>query len=89
MEENSTKTTHLRFFGIPKILPFLKPYRLTMFFMILLAVGGSVIDIIFPKCQEYTINHFIGGETLDTFVPFCIFYIAIILVKIAFDLTIT
>jgi len=89
MEEKNTKTTHLRFFGIPKILPFLKPYRFSMLFMILLAAGGSFIDILFPKCQEYTINHFIGGETLDTFVPFCIFYGALIVVKIGLDLVST
>ena len=44
MEENNAKITHLKFFGIPKILPYLKPYRLTMVFMILLAAGGSAFQ---------------------------------------------
>lgn len=85
MEENNGKITHLKFFGIPKVLPYLRPYRLTMFVMILLAAGGSVVDIIFPKCQEYAINHFIGGETLDTLAVFTVVYIALLLVKILFD----
>lgn len=86
MEENTEKTTHLRFFGIPKILPYVKPYRLVMFFMILFGVLSSVVDIIIPKCQEYAINHYIAEETLDTIVPFCIFYASIIVIKVLFDL---
>ncbi len=85
MEENTTKTTHLKFFGIPKIIPYLKPYRLTMLIMIILAAGGSVIDIIFPKCQEYAINHYIAGETLDTIVTFAIVYVLLLITKILFD----
>ena len=40
-EETSTKTTHLKFFGIPKIIPYLKPYKFMMLGMILLSVSAS------------------------------------------------
>ena len=69
MDENTEKINHLRFFGIPKILPHLKPYVVPMIFMMVLAFGGSLVDIAFPKFQEYAINHYIADETLDTIVP--------------------
>ncbi len=87
MEEK--KVTHLKLFGIPKILPFLKPYRLTMVLMILLAAGGSFIDILFPKFQEYAINHFIALETLDTLTVFTVVYLVLMVIKILFDLAST
>lgn len=84
-EESNEKKVHLKYFGIPKILPYLKPYRLTMFIMILLAAGGSLIDIVFPKYQEYAINHYIASETLDTIVTFTVTYALLLLVKVAMD----
>lgn len=84
-EESNEKKVHLKYFGIPKILPYLKPYRLTMVIMILLAAGGSLIDIVFPKYQEYAINHYIAGETLDTIVTFTVTYALLLLVKVAMD----
>lgn len=89
MEENATKTTHLKFFGIPRIIPFLKPYRVTMIFMIILAVGAEIIDIMFPKFQEYAINHYIAGETLDTIASFTVIYAFMLLAKISMDLVCT
>ena len=85
-EETSTKTTHLKFFGIPKIIPYLKPYKFMMLGMILLSVSASLIDIVFPKFQEYAINHYIGEGTLDTIRTFTVLYTALLLIKIAMDL---
>ena len=77
-EETSTKTTHLKFFGIPKIIPYLKPYKFMMLGMILLSVSASLIDIVFPKFQEYAINHYIGEGTLDTIRTFTVLYTALL-----------
>ncbi len=85
-EETSTKTTHLKFFGIPKIIPYLKPYMTVMIIMILCAVGASLIDIVIPKFQEYAINHYIGEGTLDTLRTFVLLYIALILIQKGMDL---
>ena len=85
-EETSTKTTHLKFFGIPKIIPYLKPYMTVMIIMILCAVGASLIDIVIPKFQEYAINHYIGEGTLDTLRTFVLLYIALILLQKGMDL---
>jgi len=86
MKKNTEKTTHLKFFGIPKLLPFLKPYRLPMIFMILLALGGSAIEIIFPKYQEYAINNYIADGHLDGIWVFGATYFALLIVKIVMDI---
>ncbi len=87
--ENDTKVTHLKLFGIPRLLPHLKAHAPIMLCMMLLGVAGSVIDIIFPKYQEYAIDHFIAGNTLDTIVPFTVTYTLFLILKIIFDLNST
>ena len=89
MDENITKINHLKWFGIPKLLPHLKPHLPMMIVMILLGIAGSTIDIVFPKYQEYAINHFIGGNTLDTIVPFVVTYTLFWVVKIIIDMNST
>lgn len=86
-EENSAqKIHHLKFFGIPKVIPYLKPYRGLLAVMIVFALGATTIDVIFPKFQEYAINHYIADSTLDTFGVFVAIYSALLLFKIFMDL---
>lgn len=85
MNQTTTKVTHLRFFGIPKLLPHLKPHAWLMISMMLLGVIGSAIDIIFPKYQEYAINHYIGDGVLDTIVPFTATYALFLIGKVFVD----
>ena len=87
MDGENEKIRHLRFFGIPKILPYLKPYVGSMIVMVLFAFGGSLIDTIFPKFQEYAINHYIADETLDTIVPFVILYVVLLVVQVTLNFT--
>ena len=77
MEE---KTKHLKFFGIGRILPFLKPLRKLIFIMIFFGLMGSATDIILPQFQRYALDHFVGLGVLDTVIPFVILYILTILV---------
>lgn len=89
MDENNTKITHLKLFGIPRLLPHLKAHAPMMIGMILLGIAGSAVDIVFPKYQEYAINHFIGGNTLDTILPFIVTYALFLILKIIFDVNST
>ena len=77
MEE---KTKHLKFFGIGRILPFLKPLAKLIAIMIFFGLVGSATDIILPQFQRYALDHFVGLGVLDTVVPFVILYILTILV---------
>ena len=41
----------LKYFGIPKLFPYLKPYKGIMFSMIFLGLVGGTIDIVLPLFQ--------------------------------------
>lgn len=69
----------LPFFGVGKVLPFLKKYRNTVIIMILCGLGGSVIDVGVPLFQRYSLNHFVVGNTLDTLPVFILIYVGVII----------
>ena len=71
--------TSLPFFGIGRILPFLKKYRRQLLIMVLCGMVGSVMDIAIPLFQRYALNHFIAESTLDTLPIFIAIYFAAVL----------
>lgn len=78
MSEN--KNVKLKYFGIPKLLPFVKPYKKIMISMIIMGALSSLIDSIYPLFNQYALNHFIALKTTDTIVPFIIAYIVILVI---------
>ena len=77
--EKKTETKHLKFFGIPKILPFLTKVRGQILMMVILAIISSLVDITIPQFQRYALDTFVGKGSMDTILPFVIAYIAILL----------
>ena len=77
--EDEKYNVSLPFFGIPKIIPFLKKYRKIIIIMIICGLIGSGVDIFLPVLQRYALNHFIGEKTTDTLVIFIIGYLASVL----------
>ena len=73
------KTTHLKFFGIGRILPFLKKVKKEIALMVLFGLAGSATDIIIPQFQRYALDHYIAEKVFDTIVIFVILYLATIL----------
>ena len=67
------KNTHLKYFGIGKILPYLRKVKKLIFIMMFFGLVGSLTDIILPLFQRYALDHFIGLGVFDTIVvlPFC------------------
>ena len=78
MKNETSKQKNLKFFGIGKVLPYLKNYKKPLFFMILGSLVGSLVDTGVPLFQRYALNHFIGEGTLDTIVLFVILYLTLI-----------
>ena len=76
--KKSEKKARLPFFGIGKILPYLKNYKKALTVMLIGSLVGSIIDISVPLFQRYALNHFISGGTLDTLLVFIILYLLII-----------
>ncbi len=73
----------LPFFGICKIIPYLARYKKRVYAMLFCGLLGSVVDIAQPILQRYSINHFIGGGTLDTLPWFIAIYFGTILLSSA------
>ena len=73
------KNTHLKYFGIGKILPYLRKVKKLIFIMMFFGLVGSLTDIILPLFQRYALDHFIGLGVFDTIVVFLILYLLTIL----------
>ncbi len=68
-----------RLFGVQRLAPYLKAYRVPLFVMIVTSGAGSAVDIGVPLFQRYALNHFVTEATLDTLPLFLILYTLIIL----------
>lgn len=79
--ENKDKTASLPFFGIGKIIPYMKKYRNMIIAMIICGLIGSLTDIILPLFREYALNHYIGDRTTDTLIVFIILIVATVLLS--------
>lgn len=75
----------LKFFGIPKLLPFVKKYKKVMITMILMGTLSSLIDSIYPLFNQYALNHFVAEKTTDTLVPFILLYVLLLLIFIVIN----
>lgn len=82
MNQEKQKQVKLPWFGIPRLFPFMKPYRFIIITMALLVLLNGIIDICLPLFQEYAINNFIGKNTLEGLGGFIALYVAVILIQI-------
>lgn len=74
--KNATEQRSLPFFGIGKVLPYLKKFRKMMVTMVVCGLASTGIDLLTPQFQRYALNHFIADNTLDTLPLFIILYAA-------------
>ena len=72
---NENEHVSLKFFGIGKVLPFLKKYRVYLFLMLLCGLATGVIDIILPLFRRYALNHYVAERTLDTLPWYIVSYV--------------
>ena len=78
------KNEKTRWFGIPKLFPYLKGYgRLVLLDMVALGFIGSAMDAVIPLFQQYAIDHFIANETLAGLGSFLALYILVMIVQTA------
>ncbi|MDD4526369.1 MAG: ABC transporter transmembrane domain-containing protein, partial [Lachnospiraceae bacterium] len=68
----------LKFFGFPKIMPYLKPYRRTIILMITFGVIVSFIDAIFPLFDRYALDNFVMERTVSGIWTFVAVYMAVL-----------
>ncbi|MBQ6469338.1 MAG: ABC transporter ATP-binding protein [Lachnospiraceae bacterium] len=77
--QQEEKQISLPFFGVPRLFPYLKPYRLLIAMMILLGGMSSAIDALYPLFNRYALDNFIGGRTLAGLGVFITLYILLVL----------
>ena len=77
--EPKEKKKHLKFFGIPRILPYLQEVRWQILIMVILAIVSSFVDILIPQFQRYALDTFVGRGSMASIVPFVLCYLAVLL----------
>lgn len=70
-------------FGIPLIMPYIKPYKNLIIAMVVTGAIGSGMDAIIPLFQQYAINNFIGGNTLSGLWVFIALYVIVMVIQVA------
>lgn len=88
-DKKDKKSGKICFFGIPKLLPYLKKYRGLYIAMLVLQLAVSGIDILLPFFQSYAINTFVGEGALATFASFVIFYVATLIASTVINFGVT
>ena len=82
---NEPVAPKVRLFGLPKLKPFLAPYKWMFFVMILGTVIVGVLNTIMPLFQEYAIDNFIADSTTKGLAPFIALYVVCIVVTMGVD----
>ncbi|MBQ9614417.1 MAG: ABC transporter ATP-binding protein [Lachnospiraceae bacterium] len=83
MNNEENKNVSLPWFGVPKILPYAKPYKKIIIRMVLLGILSSAIDSIYPLFNRYALDHFVAGKTLQGILPFVLLYMVVLAVQVA------
>jgi ATP-binding cassette subfamily B protein len=78
MNENEANVS-LKFFGIGKVLPFLKKYRRAIALMLICGLATGLVDIALPLFRRYALNHYVAEGTLDTLPGYIVLYVFAIL----------
>lgn len=80
-DENAVQRTHLKWFGIPRLLPFLRPHRGLFVLLFVFGLAGSVSEILYPLFQRYAIDRYIAEGTLDTLPAFVLAYVGVMVLS--------
>ena len=84
--EQSEQPVHkVRFFGLPKLKPFLATYKWMFIAMIVGTVLVGVLNTVLPLFQQYAFDNFIAKNTLSGLAPFIILYVLCLAVTMGVD----
>lgn len=77
-KNKETEIKTLPWLGIPKLWPYIKPYRKMILQMMTLGILSSLADSVYPLFNKYAINNFIGLGTLKGLSVFTIAYVVVL-----------
>ena len=72
----------LRWFGIPRLIPYMRPYGRLILGMVAMGLYGSAMDAVIPLFQQYAIDHFIAESTLQGLGVFIGLYVLVIITQV-------
>ena len=75
------KQHRLPYFGVPRLLPYVRKYRGKIAAMVFFGMICSIIDAVFPLFNRYALNHFVGEKTLDTLPGFILLYVGVLVLQ--------
>ena len=75
----------LRFFGLPKMKPFLKPHAPLFIVMVVFTLIVGSMQVILPLFQQYAIDHFIAEKTTEGLPLFIAAYVGVLVLSGVFD----
>ncbi len=81
-KDKNEKYRMLPWFGIPKLLPYVRPYRKMIVVMVTLGILSSLIDSVYPLFNRYALDHFVAGETLQGLGLFVALYVILLVVQV-------
>ena len=79
--QEEEKNVSLPFFGLPRLFPFLKPYRKMIAGMILLGGITSAMDALYPLFHRYALDHYVWTGRITGIGGFIAAYIGLMLVQ--------
>lgn len=79
MMENN-KSNKLRFFGIGKIIPYLKNYKREFAIIIVFNLITCALELLYPQFQRYALDTFVGKGELSSLGAFIVTYAGVIIV---------
>ena len=78
IKDNENKIKTLPWLGIPKLLPYVRPYKKIIVLMVTLGMLSSLADSAYPLFNQYAINNFIGQGTLKGLPVFIALYVIVL-----------
>ncbi|PWT27365.1 ABC transporter ATP-binding protein [Butyrivibrio fibrisolvens] len=78
IKDNENKIKTLPWLGIPKLLPYVRPYKKIIVQMVTLGMLSSLADSAYPLFNQYAINNFIGHGTLKGLPVFIALYVIVL-----------
>ncbi len=76
---NEQDLPRLKWYGIPSIIPFLRPHTKLLVGIIISMALSSAVDAVLPLFQNYAIDHFIGDGVLSGLSIFVALYLGLLL----------
>jgi len=84
-KDGKARAQGLKFFGLPKLKPYISRYKLSFTALVVCTLLVGVLNILTPLFQKYAFNNFIAEQTLEGFAPFVIWYVILIIVTVVLD----